>query len=81
MMNFSRMQLNRMVFESRLEGLNRPTFQTNGDFLTEIGGENSTGKMASISVSTEWAIGKSERNERIVEWSAVSQSAIECATG
>jgi len=32
MTNFSRMQLNRMVFESRLEELNRHTFQTDDDF-------------------------------------------------
>jgi len=36
MMNLSRMQLNWIIFESRLEGLNRHTFQTNGDFEREL---------------------------------------------
>jgi hypothetical protein len=42
MMNFSRTQLNWIIFESCLEGLNRHTFQTDGDFSKGIGDENLT---------------------------------------
>ena len=81
MINFGRMQLNRTVFESRLEGLNRHTFQTDGDFLTGIDGENSTDKSTLITVSTEWPFRKPERNETDEQRSAVFETAIECVTG
>jgi hypothetical protein len=81
MTNFSRMQLNWIIFESRLEGLNRHTFQTDGDFWTGIGDEHSTGKPALVTVSTEWTFRKPERNETDEQWSAVFETAIECVTG
>jgi len=52
MMNFSRMQLDWIIFESRLEGLKRPTFQTDGDFLTGVGGDLSTSNV--IDHSQHW---------------------------
>jgi hypothetical protein len=42
MMNFSRMQLRRMFYESRFGTIEPHTFQTDGDFLKGIGDGIST---------------------------------------